>query len=135
MKLFGASLAIMLTGACWFCVEALAAPRVAQTAGEGMILRYFESETAALESRCLSTSNTVTSWKVDIARKRRELRDMLGLDPLPPRGDLKAVVTGQFEFENIVVEKLHFQAIPGLYVTANLYRPRNKTARRRPYFI
>ena len=128
MKLFGASLATMLTGACWFCVEALAAPRVAQTAGEGMILRYFESETAALEARCLSSSNTVAAWKADIAGKRRELRDMLGLDPLPPRGDLKAVVTGQFEFENIIVEKLHFQAIPGLYVTANLYRPKQQSA-------
>jgi dienelactone hydrolase len=128
MKLFGASLASMLTGACWFCVEALAAPRVAQTAGEGMILRYFESETAALESRCLASSNAVTSWKADISGRRRELRDMLGLDPLPPRGDLKAVVTGQFEFENIIVEKLHFQAIPGLYVTANLYRPKQQSA-------
>jgi dienelactone hydrolase len=49
---------------------------------------------------------------------------MFGLDPLPARGDLKAAVTGTIERDGIVVEKLHFQSSPGLYVTANLYRPK-----------
>ncbi|RME93638.1 MAG: acetylxylan esterase [Verrucomicrobia bacterium] len=55
---------------------------------------------------------------------RQELRDMLGLHPWPPRRPLHATVTGRIEKEDFVVEKLHFQSLPGLYVTANLYLPR-----------
>jgi dienelactone hydrolase len=49
---------------------------------------------------------------------------MLGLWPLPERGDLRAVVTGKLAHPEFTVEKLHFQSLPGLYVTANLYLPR-----------
>ena len=49
---------------------------------------------------------------------------MLSLDPLPARGDLKATVTGKVDAEHFTIEKLHFQSIPGLYVTANLYVPK-----------
>ena len=49
---------------------------------------------------------------------------LLGLDPLPEKTDLKPVVTGKVEHDDFVVEKLPFQSRPGLYVTANLYRPK-----------
>ena len=48
---------------------------------------------------------------------------MLGLHPWPEKSPLGAQVTGQVERDGVVVEKLHFQSRPGLYVTANLYRP------------
>src|ERR1035438_8354392 len=50
--------------------------------------------------------------------------DMLGLWPIPEKTPLKATVTGQVEAHGVVVEKVHFQSKPGLYVTANYYRPR-----------
>jgi hypothetical protein len=49
---------------------------------------------------------------------------MLGLWPLPEKTPLKAAVTGTVEGDNIVVEKIHFQSKPGLYVTGNLFRPK-----------
>jgi dienelactone hydrolase len=54
---------------------------------------------------------------------------MLGLDPMPPRGDLKPVVTGRLEHEDFTVEKLHFQSLPGLYVTGNLYLPKRRNGK------
>ena len=45
---------------------------------------------------------------------------MLGLDPLPARADLNPVVTGTLERLECRVEKVHFQSLPGLYVTGSL---------------
>ncbi len=50
---------------------------------------------------------------------------MLGLSPLPERTPLKSTITKTMEADQFVVECLHYQSMPGLYVTANLYRPRN----------
>ena len=44
--------------------------------------------------------------------------------PMPERTDLKPVITGKLEQADFTVEKLHFQAMPKLYVTANLYLPK-----------
>jgi dienelactone hydrolase len=52
------------------------------------------------------------------------LLDMLGLWPLPERTPLGAKITGTVERDNVVIENLYFQSRPGLYVTANLYRPK-----------
>ena len=48
---------------------------------------------------------------------------MLGLSPLPERTPLHATITGTLAGDGFVVEMLHYQSRPGLYVTANLYRP------------
>jgi hypothetical protein len=50
---------------------------------------------------------------------------MLGLWPYPERTDLKPVITGKLDHEEFTVEKLQFQALPGLYCTANLFLPKN----------
>jgi hypothetical protein len=54
---------------------------------------------------------------------REELFEMLGLVPRPEKTDLKAVVTGTNQSDDVIVENVHFQSRPGLYVTGNLYRP------------
>src|SRR5262249_22326429 len=43
----------------------------------------------------------------------------------PTKTPLHATVTGTLERHGAVIEKIHFQSRPGLYVTANLYRPKN----------
>jgi len=92
--------------------------------GDQMIVDYFRTETAALADRCLANINTLEEWKARRTEYRRQLQEMLGLWPMPERTDLKPVITGQLEHEEFTVEKLHFQASPKLYVTANLYLPK-----------
>ena len=79
------------------------------------------------------TELSSTDWRKDITREnwpakqtemRAQLQRMLGLDPWPARGDLKPVITGTVAGDGYVVEKLHFQSLPGVYVTGNLYRPK-----------
>jgi len=88
---------------------------------------YFRAETARLQEQCLAEVESLDDWNALKSTYRAELLDMLGLSPLPPRGDLKAVVTGAAERDSFRVEKLCFQSLPGLYVTGNLYVPRGLT--------
>ena len=91
--------------------------------GDRMLAEYFEAETAKLEAACLAEITTAGDWEVSKDRRRADLQEMLGMQMLPPRGDLKAEVTGSQAYEDIVVENVVFQSLPGLYVTANFYAP------------
>lgn len=84
---------------------------------------YFARRTAALQDACLTQKPSDQSWPEYQQLLRRELYDMLGLWPLPEKTELNPVVTRQLERDGIVVENIHFQSRPGLYVTGNLYRP------------
>src|SRR2546425_2581964 len=97
------------------------------TPGDRMFANYFRSETRTLAERCLADVQTLEDWKQQKPQLRQQLFEMLGLDPLPPKTDLKATVTGTIEHPEFTVEKLHFQSLPGLYVTANLYVPKKLT--------
>ncbi len=44
--------------------------------------------------------------------------------PMPERTDLKPVITGKLDQADFTVENFYFQALPKLYVTANLYLPK-----------
>ncbi|MCL4191382.1 MAG: acetylxylan esterase, partial [Thermoguttaceae bacterium] len=97
--------------------------------GDRMLAAYFADETARLAERCLADIESIEDWEANKAQYRRQLLDMLSLDPLPDRTDLKATITGRIERDDIVVENLHFQSRPGLYVTGNLYLPREREGR------
>jgi dienelactone hydrolase len=85
---------------------------------------YFRAETELLAARTAAALTNAADFKRHRDTYRKQLFEMLSLDPLPPRGDLKAKVTGKVERDDFVVENLHFQSLPGLYVTANLYLPK-----------
>ena len=99
-------------------------PKIDTTRGDRMIAAYFESETAKLRDACLADVNTIDEWKEKRPVYHAQLLEMLGLDPMPERTDLKATVTGRVEHEDFIVENLHYQSRPHLYVTANLYLPK-----------
>ena len=95
------------------------------TRGDRMIAAYFRVETARLRGGCLADVRSLDDWLAWRDESRHQLLEMLGLDPFPERTDLQATVTGTTEHEEFIVEKLHFQSKPGLYVTGNLYLPRD----------
>jgi hypothetical protein len=73
----------------------------------------------------LAKINSLEKWESKRGEYRRQLLEMLGLDPLPEKTPLEATVTGKVEHEEFTVENLHYQSRPGLYVTGNLYVPKN----------
>jgi len=87
------------------------------------LAEYFKAEVGEIANRCLAETNTPSDLEMKRALYRRQLLEMLGLWPLPERTDLQPVVTGRIEHDGIVIETLHFQALPRLYCTANLYLP------------
>ena len=104
--------------------SALGSSQIALTSADQSLAAYFRSETMALSRRCLADIHSLDDWQAHRAEYRRQLQEMLGLWPMPERTDLHPVVTGKIEREDFTVEKLHFQALPQLYVTANLYLPK-----------
>jgi len=85
---------------------------------------YFHTETALVSGRCLADIHSLADWQARRGEYRRQLQEMLGLWPMPERTDLQPVITGTLDHPEFTVEKLHFQAMPKLYVTANLYLPK-----------
>jgi hypothetical protein len=65
-------------------------------------------------------------WMSRAAEHRVELLEMLGLNPLPERSPLNAVIVDKLDHPLFTVEKIHFQSRPGLYVTGNLYVPKER---------
>lgn len=93
-------------------------------AQERPLREYFQAEVERIESQPLQGIDSAEHWKEQRPELQRQMREMLGLDPLPERTDLKVEITGTVEHGDFVVEKILYQSSPGLYVTGNLYRPK-----------
>lgn len=104
----------------------IAAADVPSDTARGNRLRdgYFRQQVKRIADADLADIRTRADWEKKRPEFRRQFLDMIGLWPLPPRTDLHAAITGKVETDLFTVEKLHFQSIPGLYVTANLYVPK-----------
>ena len=92
--------------------------------GDRMLADYFARQTHATAGLCLQDIKTKADWDAKRGEYRRQLFEMLGLDPLPAKTPLEVTVTGKLDQPAYVVEKLYFQSRPGLYVTGNLYLPK-----------
>jgi dienelactone hydrolase len=79
--------------------------------------RYFERRVAEIEKHPQPVPSSADEWERMRAAGKADLAEM------PERTPLNVVKTGEVAGDGFVVEKLHFQSRPGLYVTANLYRP------------
>ncbi|MCA9115043.1 MAG: acetylxylan esterase [Planctomycetaceae bacterium] len=97
--------------------------------GDELLSRYFAGRTRELADRTFADINSLQDWEERRPQLKQQLFEMLGLDPLPERTPLKATVTGTVDHPEFTVEKVHFQSRPGLYVTGNLYVPKQREGR------
>ncbi len=103
---------------------AAAEPQSDFTRGERLLDTYFRRETKRLADACLVDIRSKEDWEKKRPELRRQFLEMLGLWPLPPRTNLRPVITGKINTDRFTIEKLLFQSSPALYVTANLYVPK-----------
>jgi cephalosporin-C deacetylase-like acetyl esterase len=118
-----------------FIVLGAALPAVAQQADSPWqrMLASREQVRTDLEKRARKITDaavneikSVESWEKVRAKRLEEMRDMLGLLPWPERTPLNTKITGVLDKGSYTVEKLAFESMPKVYVTANLYVPKNR---------
>jgi hypothetical protein len=93
------------------------------------IYRCLVRRAEEVSSRAIYELPPLETWKAQLPGKRKQWLEMLGLDPLPPRTDLHVTVTGTLDRGDYLVDKLHFQPLPGCRIAANLYRPKQPKGR------
>ncbi len=91
--------------------------------GDQMIQEYLARETEKIHRAFLEDVQSVDDWKDVRPQYKQEFFHMLGLWPMPPKTPLEPTITGTLRRDGYVVDMLHYQSRPGLYVTGNLYRP------------
>ena len=69
------------------------------------------------------------TWEPHRAQRLEEMRDMMGLLPWPKRTPLNVQITGKLDRPEYTVERIAFESLPKVYVTANLYIPKNRRGR------
>ncbi len=122
--MFGHLRLLLSCGALAAVLLAGGAEPAAEKPGDEPIDAYLKREAAKLDERVLDGATTREEWEARRPRLRQEYFDMLGLWPLPEKTPLHPTVTGTLERGGVVIEKLHFQSRPGLYVTGDLFRPK-----------
>ena len=100
------------------------------TRGSGLmndIRGYLAAEARRVTGRaCASLPVSARDWLSLLPGRRRQFLEMMGVPELPPpdaRSPLNVHVAGVLHKPGYRIEKLHYQSLPGLYVTANLYVP------------
>jgi dienelactone hydrolase len=91
--------------------------------GDEMIQEYLKQATDKIDATFPQDYASLEHWKSVRDRYRQEYLYMLGLSPEPPKSPLHATITGTLQGDGFIVDMLHYQSMPRLYVTGNLYRP------------
>lgn len=91
--------------------------------GDEMIQEYLKQATDKIHETFQQDYASLEHWKGVRDKYKQEYLYMLGLSPEPVKSPLKATITGTLKGDGFVVDMLHYQSMPRLYVTGNLYRP------------
>jgi cephalosporin-C deacetylase-like acetyl esterase len=102
------------------------APWRAMLESGAQVRTYLERAARSLTDRAAGEIASPAAWDKVRQQRGEELRDSLGLLPWPARTPLNARVTGVLDRGDYTVEKLAFESMPKVYVTANLYMPKQR---------
>lgn len=91
--------------------------------GDEMIQKYLQNETAKISARFADDISSLQNWEAKRPQDVEEYYYMLGLSPRPEKAPLHPTITGTLQGDGYVVDLIHYQSRPHLYVTGNLYRP------------
>ena len=92
---------------------------------------YLSREAGRITDAALRDLPSPRAWQASRPTRHRQFLEMMGLDDWwTDRRDPPPVkVTGVLERDAYRIEKLYYESWPGLYVTANLYLPRQVQGR------
>src|SRR5712692_2971797 len=90
------------------------------------ITAYLVKEARRVTDETAAEIASRESWEKIRDARRREMRDMLGLDPWPVRTPLNVRITGRIERPDYTIEKIAFESLTKVYVTGNVYLPKKR---------
>lgn len=91
------------------------------------IREYLAREARRITDRAWADCADDAAWRRRMSERRRQYMEMMGLDDLPPadqRPPVSVHLTGVVERPRYRIEKLYYESLPKLFVTANLYVPK-----------
>jgi cephalosporin-C deacetylase-like acetyl esterase len=124
-KLF--SCAAVLSGTLLFAQDDAAYQRMIES--KRQVTAYLIRKADEITARATAEMATAESWEKVRPKRLEEMRDMLGLLPWPARTPLNVRVTGVLDKGSYTVEKIAFESMPKIYVTGNLYIPKQRAGR------
>jgi hypothetical protein len=86
----------------------------------------YQSEEAAKEqlAKFARSYSSLEQWKARAKQVREGILRGAELWPLPAKCELKPIIHSKREYDGYMVENAAFESLPGVFVTGNLYRPR-----------
>ena len=93
---------------------------------------HLSREARRITDGALADCGSAAAWERTLGERRQRYLDMMGLLDLPElkeRPALNPTVTGTLDRGAYRIEKLHFEAVPRLYLSANLYVPASITGK------
>ncbi len=93
-----------------------------------MMLNYFKEQARPMP-RNHTAPSTLEQWEQRRVELRRQLWNSMGSFPLENRQPIHARITGSIDHGDHVIQKILYESMPGLYVTALAYVPKNVKGR------
>ncbi|MFH1717960.1 MAG: heparinase II/III family protein [Planctomycetota bacterium] len=89
----------------------------------------YQSEEAGKEqlAKFARSYSNLDQWKARTERVREGILRGVELLPLPEKHALNPIVHSKRKYDGYTVENVAFESLPGVFVTGNLYRPREGT--------
>jgi len=96
-----------------------------ETKGSSMLTDYIKQLGSTLHKRYKRSFESRGEFEQHQQEATKRLRQTLGLYPWPEKNPLNARVVGRIERDDIVVEKVVFEACPGYLINAVVFIPQN----------